>query len=86
MGASVIFPKPFQTLYEATFADEAEAPRLIKSFLKTWYPSMGKLGAYWHAFDIRGANTPPFDPLSRDLAERCEVILTVLHECQVRGE
>lgn len=47
-GARVIFPKPFQTLYEATVANESEAPRLVSTFLKTWYKSMGDLGVYWH--------------------------------------
>lgn len=47
-GAKVIFPKPFQTLYDATMATDAEKARLIKAFLNEWYPAMGKLGVYWH--------------------------------------
>lgn len=47
-GAKIIFPKPFQTLYDATMATDAEKPRLIKTFLNDWYAAMGKLGVYWH--------------------------------------
>lgn len=47
-GTKVIFPKPFQTLYEATVVNESEAPKLVSAYLKTWYPSMGQLGVYWH--------------------------------------
>lgn len=47
-GAKMIFPKPFQTLYDASIANESDAPKLISAFLKTWYPSMGQLGVYWH--------------------------------------
>ena len=47
-GAKIIFPKPFQTLYDATMAADAEKPRLIKAFLNEWYPAMGKLQVYWH--------------------------------------
>jgi hypothetical protein len=47
-GAKLIFPKPFQTLYDASTANESEAPKLVSAFLKTWYPSMGQLGVYWH--------------------------------------
>jgi hypothetical protein len=47
-GAKVMFPKPYQTLYDATIANESETPKLISAFLKIWYPSLGKLGIYWH--------------------------------------
>lgn len=47
-GAKIIFPKPFQTLYEATMATDPEKPRLIQAYLRDWYPAMGKLGVYWH--------------------------------------
>ena len=47
-GAKLIFPKPFQTLYDATMATDAEKPRLVQAFLKDWYPAMGKLQVYWH--------------------------------------
>jgi hypothetical protein len=47
-GAKVIFPKPFQTLYEAMVVNESEAPKLVSAFLKTWYAAMGQLGIYWH--------------------------------------
>ena len=47
-GATVVFPKPYQTLYDAIDAPDTEKPKRISQFLKTWYPSMGKLGVYWH--------------------------------------
>jgi hypothetical protein len=47
-GAKMIFPKPFQTLYDASTANESDAPKLMSAFLKAWYPSMGQLGVYWH--------------------------------------
>ena len=47
-GAKVIFPKPFQTLYDATIASESEESKLVATYLKGWYPAMGKLGMYWH--------------------------------------
>jgi hypothetical protein len=47
-GAKLIFPKPFQTLYDASTANESDAPKLVSAFLKTWYQSMGQLGVYWH--------------------------------------
>jgi hypothetical protein len=47
-GAKVMFPKPYQTLYDATITSESEEPKMISAFLNTWYPSLGKLGIYWH--------------------------------------
>ena len=47
-GVKIIFPKPFQTLYDATMAADSEKLRLIKAFLNEWYPAMGKLQVYWH--------------------------------------
>ncbi|MGO8692754.1 MAG: PoNe immunity protein domain-containing protein [Rectinemataceae bacterium] len=47
-GTGMIFPKPFQALYDASTANESDAPKVISEFLKVWYPSMGQLGVYWH--------------------------------------
>lgn len=48
IGESVIFPKPYQSLLDAIGAADGERPKLIASFLKTWYPSLGKLKVYWY--------------------------------------
>lgn len=47
-GARMIFPKPFQMLYDASTANESDAPKVMGEFLKAWYPAMGQLGVYWH--------------------------------------
>ena len=47
-GVKVMFPKPYQTLYDATVANDADKPKLVSTFLKAWYTAMGKLGIYWH--------------------------------------
>ena len=46
--ASLVFPKTYQVLYDAILAADPEKPKLMATFLKSWYPAMGKLKIYWH--------------------------------------
>jgi len=42
----LLWPKPFQSLYDASTAPPAEAPKFMKKFLESWYKSLDD--CYWH--------------------------------------
>jgi len=44
-AGSLLWPRPYQTLYEATNGG-SDAPKLIQKFLKDWYSSLKD--CYWH--------------------------------------
>lgn len=44
----LVWPTPYQSLYDAIDASDAARPTLFERFLKSWYPALGKLDAYWH--------------------------------------
>jgi hypothetical protein len=47
-AAGLVFPKPYEALFQAIDASPAEQPQLFQKFLKAWYPAMGSMEAYWH--------------------------------------
>jgi hypothetical protein len=45
-GEKLLWPRPYQPLYQVIDAAEAEKPKLMQKFLKTWYNSLRR--CYWH--------------------------------------
>ena len=50
IGPEVRFPRPYQPLFDALDAAPDKQPKLVKTFLDKWYPSLKRIG-WWGGFE-----------------------------------